>query len=305
MLHLYKTVLLAFPEDTQHKDANPIDTDAILAYDVNITPLETEQIVQQPVSGQLGSYRVLHAGARARIRFHVDLAPAKTASDKPPFSSLLEACGLGYQLNAEVQHQFLLGDTFPTVRLFLYCDGVLHRIDGALGNVEIKLEMHQRAIAEFEFLGIWKNPTLETAPQSSFTRYGEALMLDSQHCQISLNSTPMAANSLQINVGNSLEFHETFTEKSVLVTARRTTASLLYQAEHDNLPEQGLMAGSNTTLGVILHDQTRRITLDMPYAQWQSTTLAQQQGLWWRRGELAISDSFSNRSTLNILFDIV
>lgn len=94
-----KLVLLK-KEAVYGTDAAPEATDVIRASDVNLTPLEADEVSRDNATPYLGASDVFLAGKRVKIDFAVELAGAGTAGAAPAYAAALLGCGLSETLTA-------------------------------------------------------------------------------------------------------------------------------------------------------------------------------------------------------------
>ena len=92
--YIANTVILAKIEVTQYTDSVPTGAaNAVLVGNVNITPLDAQNIDRNILLPWMGEVQQIVGPASKKISFEVDLAGSGTAGTAPAYDALLQACG--------------------------------------------------------------------------------------------------------------------------------------------------------------------------------------------------------------------
>lgn len=155
--YIRNTAILAKIEPTIGTDAVPAGaTDAVLVSDLNITPLEAQNVDRALVRPYFGSSEQLVATAYLRCSFTVELAGSGTAATAPQWGDLLLACATAEALlatPARVEYT-PVSTALKTLTIYWYDDGVLHKLLGCMGNVKVSAKVGDRPKLMFDFMGI-------------------------------------------------------------------------------------------------------------------------------------------------------
>lgn len=155
--YIRNTAILAKIETTIGTDAVPVGaSDAVLVSDLNITPLEAQNVDRALVRPYFGSSEQLVATAYLRCSFTVELAGSGTAATAPQWGDLLLACATAEALlatPARVEYT-PVSTALKTLTIYWYDDGVLHKMLGCMGNVKLSAKVGDRPKLMFDFMGI-------------------------------------------------------------------------------------------------------------------------------------------------------
>lgn len=126
---------------------------------------------RMPAGVAMGSLASVPGALMGVFRCRVELRGSGAAGTLPYYAqTLLTACALKNTNTPSTSDELnpISAETDETcVTIGLYEDGVLKRIKGAMGNAVITGEYGRRAFIEFDFKGVWVDPTDAAAPTSS------------------------------------------------------------------------------------------------------------------------------------------
>ena len=303
MLNVHKTAIVVGlePED----GVNATDGYSILAHNLEITPLETEQFTRDPMTTRLGSYTHMHTGLRGRIAFQVDLTPPKDKGNVPAFHNLLLACGYKHsEISGTTTQQYTLGDKIPhTLTIMAFLDGLLHRFSGARGNLQFIIKLHETPTMQFEFLGHWENPFDVGAAPVNFDQFLKPIIVDSHSTSLTVDNKAVPARLLEINTGNSIDYLETLDSKKIILSNRRSSGNLIFSvgSVSEFNPTQSISSNfiSNHKLK-LLYTGSQKVEIKMPYTQWHQHSLSSEGNQWFHRVALGISDNETDTSPITL-----
>ncbi len=303
MPSVHRTAIVVGKETTEGVAVN--GGNAMLAYNLEMTPLETEQFTRDPMTARLGSYEHMHTGLRGRIAFQIDLTPPKTKGSVPVFHHLLEACGYKHieVSGTDIQQYTLDNSITATLTFLVFLDGVLHRFTGARGNLQFIIKLHETPIMQFEFLGQWKNPFDVGHAPVRFENFVRPVIVDSHSTSLMVNNLAVPARLLEVNTGNSIDYHETLDSKNIILSNRRSSGNLSFSV--------GSVATFNPTMTIstnsvfnhelkILYPNAQKVEIKMPYTQWHQHSLSSENNQWFHRVALGISDSQTDSSPITL-----
>jgi len=162
-----RTVLLAKVETTYGVDPAPTTTsDFIAVADLRISPNITfndpaaMDVTLSPRQGVAG-------GRFVEVSFTHELqAHSSGGANPPPIAPLLKACGFAETIGtSDVTYQ-PVSSSFSSCTIYCYYDGLLWKITGCRGNVEIAATAGEVVRFNFTLQGLWNTPTDETFPSS-------------------------------------------------------------------------------------------------------------------------------------------
>lgn len=228
-----KRTILAKTEVTYGTDPTPTGVaNAILVRNLNITPLNAELVSRDLVRPYLGASEQLLASSYVTVEFEVEMAGAGTAGTAPAYGPLLLACGMAATTSAGVSVTYApVSASFGSATLYYNVDGVLHKVTGARGTVELQIQVGQIPVFRFSFTGLYNAPTDTAAPAVTYTAFQTPLAANSDNTSgFSLYSYTAALQSLSLNVNNSIQYRTLIGAEDVLMTDRQSSGTAVFEA---------------------------------------------------------------------------
>lgn len=192
-LLVQREVLLCKAESTYNTDPTPVNTaDAILVENLAWSH-EGARMQERPgVRPSLGKLQHLFGGSLMSVTFDVEMkgpGVAYAASALPEISPLMLGCGFAEAIDitggSEKATYTPASSSLGSVTLYLYQDGILHKITGCRGTVSFAAEAGQAFKASFTMTGHPQTvtdaalvvPTLDTTVPPVFV--GSSFTIDS------------------------------------------------------------------------------------------------------------------------------
>lgn len=167
-----RALLLAKIESTYGVDPTPAPgTNAILVNDPKIK-VSGEVLQREFARSSLSPLAPVIGMKEVEVSFSTELKGPGTANqggadDIPEIDPLLQACALSPTFTAETTGGAGDGyivynpvsDSIKSVAMYLYLDGLLHKILGAAGNLSAKIEAGKYGVIDWTFKGLYSDPT--------------------------------------------------------------------------------------------------------------------------------------------------
>ena len=227
-----KRTILAKLETTYGTDPTPTGSaNAILVRNLSITPLNAENVSRDLVRPYLGASEQLIASAYVGVEFEVEMAGSGTAGTAPAYGPLLQACGMTETDGASDVTYTPKSASFASVTMYYNVDGVLHKVTGARGNVELIINARQIPVFKFTFTGLYNAPTDASAPSVTYTAFQTPLAANSDNTtDFELFSFGAALESLNINFNNAVQYRSLIGAEDVLLTDRQVNGQVVFEA---------------------------------------------------------------------------
>lgn len=228
-----KRTILAKAETTYGTDATPTGAaNAILVRNLSITPLNAELVSRDLVRPYLGASEQLIASSYVSVEFEVEMAGSGTAGTAPGYDALLKACGMASTVAAGVSVTYApVSSSFSSVTIYYNVDGVLHKVTGARGNVELDIQVGQIPVFRFSFTGLYNAPTDTAAPAVTYTTFQTPLAANSDNTSaFSFYSYSGALQSLNVNLNNAVTYRSLIGAEDVLMTDRQVGGTAVFEA---------------------------------------------------------------------------
>lgn len=228
-----KRVILAKTEVTYGTDPTPTGAaNAILVRNLSITPQNSEMVSRDLVRPYLGASEQLEAGVHVTCEFEIEMAGSGAAGTAPAYGPLLLACGMTATTSAGVSVTYApVSASFGSVTIYYNVDGVLHKVTGARGNVQISLQVGQIPTFRFSFTGLYNAPTDTAMVSPTYTAFQTPLACNSDNTTgFQLHSYSGALQSAEINFGNAVNYRMLVGAEDVLMTDRQVTGTVVLEA---------------------------------------------------------------------------
>ena len=232
-LYTNKRTILVKAETVYGTDPVPTGAaNAVLCKNLQITPIETALASRDLVKPYFGANEQYVAGAYTRVSFDVEMQNGGAAGTAPAYDALLKACGMSSTVVASTSVTYQpISSTFPSVTIYYNVDGVLHKVRGARGNLEMIVEVGQIPVFRFTMLGLYNAPTDTAAPVVDYNGFKAPLVANSDNSPTwSLFSYAGALQSLNINFNNSVDYRALIGVEDIQLNDRNITGTAVIEA---------------------------------------------------------------------------
>lgn len=228
-----KRTILAKIETTYGTDASPTGTaNAILVRNMSVTPLQAELLNRDLVRPYLGASEQILANAYVSVEFEVEMAGSGAAGTAPAYGPLLKACGMNETVVASTSATYTpVSSSFASATIYYNVDGVLHKLTGCRGNVELDIKARQIPVFKFTFTGLYNSPTDTAAPSVTYTSFQTPLAANSDNSSgFTLFGYTGALESLNLNFNNSIQYRSLIGAEDVLLVDRQVSGQIMFEA---------------------------------------------------------------------------
>lgn len=302
-----KRTILAKTEVTYGTDPTPTGVaNAILVSNLTITPLNAELVSRDLVRPYLGASEQLLASSYVTAEFEVEMAGSGTAGTAPGYGPLLLACGMTATTSAGVSVTYApVSAAFGSITIYYNVDGVLHKITGARGNVEMTVQVGQIPKFKFTFTGLYNAPTDTAAPAVTYTAFQTPQAANSDNTSaFSLYSYTGALQSLSVNLNNAITYRTLIGAEDVLMTDRQVSGTAVFEAPTIAQKDYFTLA-LGSTLGTldITHGTTagNRVQISSTRAKVNNPTYQDQNGIHMLSAPFNLVPSTAGNDELSIV----
>lgn len=227
-----RRTILAKSEVTYGVDPTPTGAaNAILIRNLNVTPLNAELASRDLVRPYLGNSEQLIASKHVQLDFEVELAGSGTAGTAPAYNVLLKACGLAETDGVSDVAYNPVSSAFGSATIYFNIDGVLHKVTGARGNMEITINARAIPFMKFTFTGIYNAPTDASLPTVDYSAFQTPLAANTSNTTgFSFFSYAGVLESLSLNLGNEITYRSLIGSESVIMTDRKVSGTAVFEA---------------------------------------------------------------------------
>lgn len=226
-----KLAILVKPEETEGVDIVPAAADAMVATNVTFTPIEGEEVDRALMLPYMGNQGVVLAGTYGRLEMDIEIAGSGTPGTAPKYAPLLRASGLAETLDAgESATYSIVEDGQESVSIYFNMDGVRHVLVGARGN--ISLTFQPKTIPKFRvtLTGMLGTITDVALPAVAMAGWVTPVPVSKADTTMSLHGWPSVAESLSIDLGNTVTARFLIGDERIIITDRKTTGTAVVEA---------------------------------------------------------------------------
>jgi len=221
---------LAKEETTEGTDAAPTATaNSLLAYDAQVSPMG-ERLARDPVRETLSPASILIGSRHYEVTFQTEVYHSGTVDVASRLGALLKACGMSETITALSDVTYKpLSSGLKSATIYVYRDGLLHKILGCRGTWELILQAGHPARINWRFLGKYQDPVDAAVPTP--TLEGNALTPPKAlAASLTFNAiTTFVVQQLQIVLGNTLAIRPDINDATgvagIAITNRAGTGS--------------------------------------------------------------------------------
>lgn len=281
-----KHLILAKIESAYGVDPTPTPTaDAVIVSNLSIGPAVSAN-KREAASGSLSPWLLAKPTiGPMEIKFSVELRGSGTANLPTEFGPILRACGLAESILAtpnRVEYD-PLSSAFPSVAIYAYPGGVLHKCLGCVGTAELILEAGKKGMINFTLQCPYLIPTDAAIPSSAV--YDTPIAPLVENINLTIGGYAMLFAKLQIALNNTLSKRTSgnapFGLAGMAITKRETAGSVdpeaVTRATHDfwQLMQDATPAALSAVVGTT---SGNRWTITGPQVQYSSVAWGAREG---------------------------
>lgn len=226
-----KLAILNKIETTYGVSAAPAAANAIIGTNVSFTPFEAEEVSRDLLLPYLGNQGVILTGKHAKIEFDVEIAGAGAAGTVPKYASLLRACGFAETIAAGVSVTYsIIESGVESSTIFFEVDGVRHIMLGCRGNLSVNMTPKGIPKYRFSMTGLLGTITDQALTATTLTGWTTPVEASSANTTMTLHAWSSIAESLSIDLGNTVTPRFLIGSESVIITDRKTTGQAVVEA---------------------------------------------------------------------------
>lgn len=231
----YERILavLAKLETIEGTDATPTGAaNTMVMSNVSITPMAGDETSHDHIQTYMGHKGVVLVGDYVQIEGDVDLAGSGTEGVAPGFGPLLRACGFEEIITADTSVAYEpISSGFESCSIYWIEDGVRHVALGARGTMTLSLVPKQIPRLRFTMMGLLGTITDQANPTTDFSAFVDGLPVNKANTTLSLHGYAAVAESLEINLGQTVSPRFLIGEEGMKITNREATGTAVVKAD--------------------------------------------------------------------------
>ena len=228
-----KLAILAKIETTYGVAATPAPAavDAMIGSNVSFTPIEADEVGRDLYLPYLGNQGIILAGKHAKLEFEVEIAGAGAAGTAPKYGPLLRACAFAQTLTPGQDAAYtIVEDSVESATIHFVMDGVRHVMIGVRGNVSFSLAPKGIPKYRFSLTGLLGTITDAALPAITLDGWTTPVECSSANTTMSLHGWDAIAESLSIDLGNTVTPRFLIGSESVIISDRKVTGTAVVEA---------------------------------------------------------------------------
>lgn len=227
-----KLAILHKIETVYGTDIVPTAADAILATNVSFMPMEGDEVSRDLMLPYLGAQGIVLAGTYGRIEFDIEVAGSGVVGTPPAYGSLLRIAGLAETIDAGVDVTYSpIDDDREAGSIYFVSDKVRHVLLGCRANVSVTLTPKQIPKFRFTVTGLLGTISDQVSmPAVSQAGWKVPVVVSKAQTAMSLHGWPAVAESLTLDLGNTIVPRFLIGDEAVEITDRQSSGTAVVEA---------------------------------------------------------------------------
>lgn len=306
-LRMRKKVLAAKIETTEGTDASPGATDAVLARDIEIMPMEGSDQDRGHDRPALGNAASIPFDLHMKMSFKVELAGSGVAGTAPAWGPLLRACGVAEVITASTSVAYNpISSGFESMTLHLNIDETRYALVGARGSCKIVINASAIPMLEFTFTGLWTKPSAVALPNEDVSDFLKPAMASKVNTPTStIGGTDHVFRNFALDLGNQVEGRFLIGAENIVIVDKAERLEMQIEATGLGTLDPFELARTQSSVAIALTHGTvagNIAALSIPAAQMQRPTgITEAQGIKeWPLNLLPLPVSGNDQWTLTL-----
>lgn len=231
-LNWAKRALTAKIEVTYDVDAVPAVTDGVIAYNVEINPLQGDVQDDDVIpNGLLGGAAKFLINKTVSLDFEIDLVGHATAGTAPAASAIFRSLGFSEVVQDGVDVAYsLISEGDESCTIYWYLDGHQHRVTGCKGNASYSVTPDGKLRLKCSMVGNYHAPTAVAFPNVSFANYQKALSTNPDTIKnFLLHGWTGDVRSIEFDSGSDIQADVLLTKRESVLAGRNSSGSIVLE----------------------------------------------------------------------------
>ena len=213
-----KTVVLAKIEASYGVDPVPTPAaNALLVSDVDVKPTG-EAIQRNFIKSTLSQAQFIRGQRSVELSFKTELKGTGTRGVLPTTGwegPLFRACGMSEVVTASTSIVYAPVSTgFESAALYVYRDGLFHKLLGCRGSFKITLEVGKYPVVDWKFNGLYASPADTTPAAQSFSAVSPNTVLSAG---LAIGGYAAICEKIELDINNTISARKSMNSATGLV----------------------------------------------------------------------------------------
>ena len=231
-LNYARRAITAAIETTYGVDSTPANSDGIIVYNFEITPLQGDvQDDEVLPNGLLGGAAKFLINKKVGLSFEIDLVGHATPGEAPPISPILRSVCFSETLTVGVDAVYtLVSEGEESCTIVWNLDGHEHRVTGFKGSMSWSITPDGKFRGKVSGEGIYNAPTKVAFPTVTFDNFQAALKTNPDTMQnISLLGWSGDVRSIEFDSGSDIQSDSLLTKRETSLAGRESSGSIVLE----------------------------------------------------------------------------
>ncbi|WP_242095498.1 hypothetical protein [Sphingomonas sp. CROZ-RG-20F-R02-07] len=276
-------IILVKPEGATYGiDPTPTGAaNAMLLTDVQLQPMEGEDVSRNLELPYLGAQETIPAGLRAVLTGTFELVGSGAAGTAPAWGPLARACGIAEVLTPGTQVDYSpVSDNHESVTAYFQIGPSLHVLLGARGTAVCTLNAQGIPIVRVTLTGLFTRPGDQARPVPDYSAWqGPQIASKANTPTFTIAGAPFVLRSYELNIGNDVQPRLLVGAERIVIVDRAEALSVTVEAVPYASYNPFAIAEQRTRQAVVLQHGTivgRRVRVTIPTAQQKRPSGVQQ-----------------------------
>ena len=225
-------IILAKIEGAYGVDAAPIAADAMLMTDVELRPMEGQDIARNIERPELGAQETIPAGLYTTLTASVELQGSGAAGTAPAWGPLLRMCGVAETIVAATSVTYNpVSEGHESGSIYFWMGNTQHVMTGVRGTANVTLNAQGIPVARFTLMGLFNKPTEEArvAPDHSSFQIPQ-IASNKNTPAFSVGGQAMVLSQFGFNLGNDVQQRLLIGREEMLIVDKSESMSARVEA---------------------------------------------------------------------------
>jgi len=247
-------ILLAKIETVYGTDPAPAAGDGILATNVEIKPMEGNDVSRDLEYAYLGAQPQIPTAVRTTLTYSVELAPSGTAGTVPAWGVLARACGLAEVIVPATSVTYSpISTAMESVTHYFWIGGTRQVITGCRGTAQISVNAQGIPVIRYTFTGLWSQPTEAARVTPALTGFKKPEVATNANTPtFTVNAVPMVLRNFGLNFGNDVQPRLLIGREEILIVDRAEEITAQVEGVHLSTFDPFALANAQTSVAVNL-----------------------------------------------------
>ncbi len=206
---------------------------ALLLTNVNLSPMEGEDIDHEEELPYLGNSTSSATALRMRLRASVNLAPSGVPGTPPPWGMLFKALGCSETIVTSTSVTYRpLSDGHDSAYCKMWIGNTLYAFKGSRGDGTLRFPAQGLPKLDLDLQGLWVKPSEVTRPAPvTLSSWKRAQIVSAAHTPtFTIDSVPLVMRELSMALGNAVEPRLLVPTEQILIVDRKEKISARVEA---------------------------------------------------------------------------